>query len=169
MQKSLSTFSLDYTLGEDLMKLIYTLLLVALFCVPASSYGQVSSRANSTVLTTNKYLGIPISPYDSRVNAYSPYGAQNKYTSDGGRIYAADGTYLGRLNSNRYDTESVSNPYGIYGSKYSSTSINNPYSTYGSPYSSQSATNPYTTTPPRVIYGQNATPPVKKTRCYYNC
>lgn len=70
----------------------------------------------------------------------------------GGRVYGADGTYLGRLNANRYDPESVSNPYGTYGSTYSPTSINNPYSAYGSPYSSNSARNPYASTPPVVVY-----------------
>jgi len=87
------------------------------------------------------------------VNEYSPTGANNPYTTNGGKIYGSDGTYLGKLNANPYDPESVANPYGKYGSPYSPTSIRNPYSTYGSPYSSKSATNPYTTTPPRVIYG----------------
>ena len=138
-----------------------------------------TAQAQSTVITANPYLGTPISQYDSRVSPYSPDGAKNKYTTSGGRVYAADGTYLGKLNANKYDAESVANPYGKYGSKYSSTSVNNPYSTYGSTYSSQSATNPYTTTPPRVYYGTSApaakaapsstspytyTPP-----CYYNC
>lgn len=58
-------------------------------------------------------------------------------------IYSRDGKYLGNLNSNRYDPNSVSNPYGRYGSKYSSDSINNPYGRYGSEYSSDSANNPY--------------------------
>ena len=47
-----------------------------------------------------------------------------------------ESVYLGTLNGNRYDPNSVSNPYGRYGSPYSSTSIKNPYSKYGSPYSS---------------------------------
>ena len=74
---------------------------------------------------------------------------------DGGRIYGQDGTYLGRLNANRYDPESVANPYGRYGSPYSSTSINNPYSPYGSPYSNLSARNPYATQPPVVRWYQH--------------
>ena len=103
-------------------------------------------------ITTNPYLGIPISPYDSRVSPYSSYGAQNPYTTDGGRIYAQDGTYLGRLNANPYDPESVANPYGQYGSRYSGNSIKNPYGQYGSPYSSLSPNNPYTSTPPVVTW-----------------
>jgi hypothetical protein len=58
-------------------------------------------------------------------------------------IVAPDGTYLGNLNSNQYDPNSVSNPYGQYGSRYSPNSINNPYGQYGSPYSPNSARNPY--------------------------
>jgi hypothetical protein len=105
-----------------------------------------------TYLTANPYLGQSVSPYDARVSPYSSQGAMNPYTTGGGEIYAQDGTYLGRLNSNRYDPESVANPYGTYGSPYSSESINNPYSQYGSPYSSLSPNNPYTTTPPVVVY-----------------
>lgn len=59
------------------------------------------------------------------------------------RIYAPDGTYLGNLNRNQFDPNSVSNPYGQYGSKYSPNSINNPYGQYGSPYSPNGVRNPY--------------------------
>lgn len=66
-------------------------------------------------------------------------------------IIASDGQFLGKLSLNRYDPDSISNNYGLYGSRYSATSIKNRYSTYGSPYSSLSPFNAYTTTPP-VIY-----------------
>lgn len=62
-----------------------------------------------------------------------------------------DGQFLGVLNLNRYDSDSISNEYGNYGSQYSSTSIKNQYSQYGSPYSSLSAFNQYSSTPP-IIY-----------------
>lgn len=68
------------------------------------------------------------------------------------KIYSPDGTYLGKLSNNKYDPESVSNPYGKYGSKYSPNSINNPYGVYGSKYSNKSPNNPYATNPP-LIYG----------------
>ena len=61
------------------------------------------------------------------------------------------GKYLGTLSSNPYDQDSVSNPYGKYGSQYSKDSINNPYSEYGSPYSDKSINNPYATNPPIVL------------------
>ncbi len=63
------------------------------------------------------------------------------------------GKYLGTLSNNHYDSDSVSNPYGRYGSKYSSDSINNPYGKYGSPYSNDSANNPYATNPPAIRSG----------------
>jgi hypothetical protein len=55
----------------------------------------------------------------------------------------ANGRYLGNVNSNPYDPNSISNPYGRYGSQYSPDSINNPYGQYGSPYSPNSVNNPY--------------------------
>jgi hypothetical protein len=66
-------------------------------------------------------------------------------------LVSPDGTYLGKLNDNRYDPDSVSNPYGEYGSKYSPNSINNSYGEYGSRYSNKSPNNPYATEGPIVI------------------
>jgi hypothetical protein len=71
---------------------------------------------DAAYLTSNPYLGQPVTPEDPRVSPNSSFGALNPYTADGGSIYAQDGTYLGRLNSNPYDPESVANPYGRYGS-----------------------------------------------------
>lgn len=62
--------------------------------------------------------------------------------------------YLGKLTTNSYDSESVYNTYGNYGSKYSQTSIFNTYSNYGSDYSMYSAFNPYASNPP-IIYDSN--------------
>ena len=66
-------------------------------------------------------------------------------------LLAQDGQFLGILSSNKYQSDSVMNQYGSYGSKYSSTSIFNRYGQYGSPYASYSPFNPYTSTPPQVI------------------
>lgn len=68
----------------------------------------------------------------------------------GAAIVSSDGKYLGRL-SDKYDSESVFNEYGTYGSKYQSASIWNKYGDYGSPYSTKSAFNQYTTDGPKVI------------------
>jgi len=68
-------------------------------------------------------------------------------------LMGGDGKYLGNLNSNQYDPNSVSNPYGRYGSKYSPDSINNQYGKYGSKYSDDSANNPYANNAPKVYHG----------------
>nr|WP_302693400.1 hypothetical protein [uncultured Prevotella sp.] len=66
-------------------------------------------------------------------------------------LLAQDGQFLGMLSSNKYQSDSVMNEYGSYGSKYSSTSIFNQYGQYGSRYASYSPFNPYTSTPPQII------------------
>lgn len=67
----------------------------------------------------------------------------------------ATGKYLGTLSSNPYDSDSVSNPYGRYGSIHSADSINNPYGKYGSQYSNDSANNPYATNAPVILQQNN--------------
>lgn len=47
------------------------------------------------------------------------------------RLYAEDGTYLGKAGASRFDPESIDNPFGEYGSKFSPNSIRNPYGKYG--------------------------------------
>ncbi len=76
------------------------------------------------------------------------YGVPQLRSSDG------QGKYLGNLNSNRFDPNSISNPYGRYGSPYSPDSVNNPYGQYGSPYSPYSAWNPYATQAPVIVTPQ---------------
>lgn len=71
-------------------------------------------------------------------------------TIAGASIYGDDNEYLGRF-TNQFDTQSVLNEFGAYGSPYRSTSTNNTFGTYGSPYSSLSARNPYASRPPRII------------------
>lgn len=66
-------------------------------------------------------------------------------------LLAQDGQFLGMLSSNKYQSDSVMNEYGSYGSKYSSTSIFNQYGQYGNRYATYSPFNPYTSTPPQII------------------
>ena len=49
---------------------------------------------------------------------------RNDYNSP--KVYEG-GRYRGNLNNNQYDPNSISNPYGKYGSQYSPYSINNHY------------------------------------------
>ena len=66
-------------------------------------------------------------------------------------IEAEDGTFLGKLNSNEIDSDSIFNPYGSFGSEYSPTSIFNMYSSYGGKYALQSPFNEYSSTPPKIF------------------
>ncbi|MDP2153266.1 MAG: hypothetical protein Q8J66_06370 [Methylotenera sp.] len=59
-------------------------------------------------------------------------------------------TYLGKI-TNPYDSDSIFNEYGTYGSEYNSASIWNQYATFGSEYSSYSPHNSYSSTPPMII------------------
>lgn len=53
------------------------------------------------------------------------------------------------LRANRFDPNSLSNPYGT-GSRYKTDGLMNPYSQYGSRYSNDSWRNPYATNPPKL-------------------
>ena len=119
--------------------------------------GRLSANPFLTDSTANKF-GPFGNPYASD-NIESPCGNYERpylantisnyhFGTDAPKIIAADGQYLGRLSANPYERDSVSNPFGPYGSRYSPTSINNPYSQYGSPYSPISPNNPYATKPP---------------------
>lgn len=59
--------------------------------------------------------------------------------------------YLGCLNCDNYNKNSIWNTYGTYGSKYNTNCIWNTYSNYGSQYSQLSPFNAYATTPPVVV------------------
>ena len=120
--------------------------------------GRLSSNRYDLESISNKY-GAYGSPYGNTLtNPYGSYGSEysstawsNPYGADAPRIYAQDGTYLGKLSSNKYDPESIFNPYGQYGSRYGNN-LMNPFGAYGSRFSLESWTNPYTTEAPR-IYG----------------
>ena len=117
--------------------------------------GRLSKNRFAPDSTSNKFgvYGSRFSPKSIK-NPFSIYGsaAQSEFSSgyNSPQIRGADGTYLGRLNKNRFDADSISNPFGRYGSKFSPDSINNPYGKYGSPYSPYSATNPYATEAPKI-------------------
>lgn len=70
---------------------------------------------------------------------------------EGGSIVAEDGTYLGRIDKAKFESKSLSNRFGNYGSRFSGTSILNKFGAYGSKYSSTSAFNRFASDPPRVL------------------
>ncbi len=102
----------------------------------------------------NIYVGIlPIDTpsYGSSYSTASPSSYSSFYAFPL-HLYSNDGkTYLGKLVTSTYDTDSVWNPYGTYGSKYSSCSIWNTYGDYGSKYASTSAFNSYALSPPKIV------------------
>lgn len=66
-------------------------------------------------------------------------------------VIAEDGTYLGKITSNKYDSDSICNKYGDYGSAYSDKSMFNKYGDYGSSYSNKSPNNSFATNPPIIV------------------
>lgn len=68
-------------------------------------------------------------------------------------LYGGDDhdVYLGCLNCNQYDSNSIWNEYGTYGNKYGANSIWNEYGTYGNPYSPVSPWNSYSSESPVVV------------------
>jgi len=151
------------------MKKLLAIVITVVLFLPIA-FGQSQEKERSWIdeylgrFSNNKYAP------DSTANEYGAYGsrfspksiknpfsipgsaAQSEYSSGSNspQLRGEDGTYLGRVNKNRYDPDSISNPYGRYGSKYSPDSVNNPYGKYGSPYSPYSATNPYATEAPKI-------------------
>jgi hypothetical protein len=68
------------------------------------------------------------------------------------KLYSNDGkVYLGTLTTNEFDSESIYNEFGDYGSKFASTSIWNDVGTYGSSVSSSSAFNELASSPPIIV------------------
>lgn len=67
-------------------------------------------------------------------------------------LYSNDGnTYLGKLTTNKFDSDSIFNEFGTYGSEFSPTSIWNESGVYGSKFSSKSAFNDLAQEPPIIV------------------
>ncbi len=65
-------------------------------------------------------------------------------------VIAADGQFLGVINDDPFDPESLANPYGVYGDQFSVLSVWNSFSIYGSEFSDLSAYDPFAADPPGV-------------------
>lgn len=113
-------------------------------------------------VTVNRYVNDRISPeaFLNSLQNYLPALLGGKITDPGvvagttrtdAYIAAADGTFLGRLNPNRLDTDSIFNPFGPYGSKFSQTCIFNSFSSFGSQFAALSPYNRFTNTPPKIF------------------
>jgi hypothetical protein len=88
-------------------------------------------------LTANPYAGSPAAPQPPGTFS-NPYGTG----ANSPKLFNDSGAFRGNLNANRFDQNSVANPYGRYGSPFSADSINNPYG-QGSPFRQDSPSNPH--------------------------
>lgn len=66
-------------------------------------------------------------------------------------IIAHDGQFLGKLTSNSFDSDSLLNEFGPYGSEFSPTSIFNNFGNYGGEFSALSPFNEFSSTPPKIF------------------
>ena len=66
-------------------------------------------------------------------------------------IEAGDGTFLGKLNPDNFDEESIFNKFGTYGNKFFPSSIFNQFSTYGNQFNALSPYNQFSTNPPKLF------------------
>ncbi|QHW33835.1 hypothetical protein GZH47_25580 [Paenibacillus rhizovicinus] len=108
---------------------------------------QLMDRVASYIITSTT------TSISNNNNANSSTNTSTNTTKTFPLLYSNDGkVYLGKLSTNKYDSDSIFNTYGTYGSKYSTTSIWNEYGTYGGSYSSDSAFNKFTSTPPEIVY-----------------
>jgi len=133
-------------------RFVFTASLLAIPSLARAQYPALPSP--STVvgsLSANPYaLPAPVYPLYPPITSPLPTWTPTPTYPNLG-VVGRDGQYLGNLNNNRFDPNSIANPYGRYGSPYSPDSVTNPYGRYGSPYSPESATNPYAVTPPLII------------------
>ena len=118
------------------------------FNVPTSGYTPVNF-GNPIKDNTNNYQS------GNNYQGGGSYSINTKITFSSFPLYLyADdgtGTFLGEISSNKYDTDSIANEYGNYGSKYQTKSIFNQYGNYGSKYSQYSVFNEYATHPPKIL------------------
>ena len=108
-----------------------------------------------------------------------PISSSDLLVLQGAKIYGHYGQYLGDI-TGLYNTNSIFNSFGTYGSTYGSKSIWNKYGIYGGSYGLYSPFNSYTITPPKiyknsVLVGYLTTNPYKTPRIdprslilYYN-
>lgn len=104
-----------------------------------------ANASAQTVTPPGTYIGnYSANPYAPRIEPQRPGAFTDRFgdATISPRLYDSRGQFRGNLNANRYDPDSVANPYGRYGSRYSEDSINNRYGA-GSRYNNDSPQNRY--------------------------
>jgi hypothetical protein len=124
-------FGRDYQVGSPTAP--HLLILIRVACEGTPSLGAPNltgtpDMLNRTLLFAAAALAI-VATQPASAQQRNQFGTYQNSP----HIYTPNGTYLGNLNDNQFDPNSVSNPYGPHGSQFAPNSINNPY-TYGSPY-----------------------------------
>jgi len=108
------------------------------FCVACAFLVQTPAHAQYYGnLTSNQMM--PPAPPQPPGTFDNPFGN----SSDSPQLYDSQGGFHGDLNSNPFDPDSVSNPFGQYGSQFSPDSINNQFSPAGSPFGADSPNNSF--------------------------
>ena len=132
------------------LRAIASVLAGALLCSCVYNDPYAQQRANPAKIAAHNsrigYTATPayVAPYSPPVATYIPPVASRPFVASHSESV---------LNRNRYDPNSLANPYGA-GSPYKANGLMNPYSQYGSPYSNKSWTNPYATDAPKLYDSQ---------------
>ena len=130
------------------------LLIVAVMLSAGVGEAQYENLYTVPTYTTPTYT---TSTYTTPTYATPTYTEMSSYSyGNPATVVSPSGDYLGTTSANKFDPDSINNPYGTYGSKYSPDSVNNPYGRFGSKYSVESANNPYAHDTPQ-LYGANGT------------
>ncbi len=137
------TYSINNQLSSSPPEIVVDGQVVAKVSANPRIQGRITPEDFITTLDTDPQLLL-----EGRVANSGPTLSHN---SGQAYIEAADGAFLGKLNPNEYDSESIFNEYGNFGSEYSPTSIFNEYGTYGGEYSNLSPFNEYSSNPPKII------------------
>jgi hypothetical protein len=110
---------------------------------------QLSQKYQGDI--NQRYASLASRPNISEQPVFNPCMPSGGVQSYG--AYSAQGTPstapIGAFHVNRYDPNSLANPYGA-GSPYKPDGLMNPYGQYGSAYSNKSWRNPYATDAPKL-------------------
>jgi len=69
---------------------------------------------------------------------------------NGARIVARDGTFLGKISKNEFDSDSIANEFG-FGNPFGSESLFNEFGRFGNKFSNESPFNEMATQPPVIV------------------
>jgi len=116
------------------------------------SHTFVSAGSYNVELTVTDNEGAVVSA--TKIVTVTEMNLNNLDYLEGAIIIANDNKFLGKISKNQFDSDSINNEFGTYGSQFSSYSIFNKFGIYGSEFSSLSPFNKFTSTPPR-IYKEN--------------